>query len=100
MVYIPSLPTRYDMATQQDVPMIDLNPAAAYGELRVLSEHPATEGDVDRMRVPITADDYILAVGDVVLVAALIAHALVTTGAARVLRWDKHKRDYDVWEVT
>lgn len=99
MVYIPSLTTRYDMATQQEVPVIDLNPAAAYGELRVLASEPVTERDVDRVRVDIEPGDYILAVGDVVLLAALIAHAISRNGSVNVLRWDKYTRDYNVWEV-
>lgn len=101
-VFVPSLPTRYDAATQQQVPIIDLNPAAKYGTLVVLAEHPMTVDDIDAVEIrtqDIDSTDYIMATGDVALVGIAIAHAITQNGRARILRWSKQRHQYDVWEV-
>lgn len=101
-VIVPSLPTRYDAATQQQVPTVDLNPASHFGELVIMSEHPAYADDIDAAAVrtiKITESDYIMAVGDVALIGVAVAHAIEQTGRARILRWSKVRHHYDVWEV-
>lgn len=103
-VFIPSLPTRHDEATGQTVPALDLNPAAEYGELVHVHMGPITRetitGAIDTAREQnVGPEDYILAVGDIVLLTTLITAACQANGTAQVLRWDKKHRAYDVVTV-
>lgn len=107
-VYIPHLPTRYDRATESRVPSIDINPARQYGEfVRLLDPEKnvhagmladAIEEVGDNM-ADFNEEDAILAVGDVVLIAAAIAKANDIHGSCRVLRWDRTSKSYDLIEV-
>lgn len=104
-VMIPNLPTRFDQATRQRVPSIDINPAAQYGEFAYLVND--FNGDTDsalselaNQMDAMNPDDIILCVGDIVLIAAAIAYANDTFGAARILRWSRNKKSYDLLEIT
>jgi len=104
-VFIPSLPTRYDAVTQTRVPSLDLNPASQYGELVNMIEGPTTHdhlasGITQIRTVSVMPDDLIMAVGDLVLAAAAIAHACRENGSAKILRWDKLRHGYDIVEVS
>lgn len=102
-VFIPSVPTRFDAVTQTRIPSMDLNPAADYGELVVMSEAgEEMESAIDRvysLSQNVGKDDFLLAVGDIVLIAAAIAYISDNLGSARILRWDKHERKYHMVEV-
>ena len=104
-VFIPSLPTRFDAATNSRVPSLDLNPAAQYGKLVNMTEAETTDTQerIDQIRIAadqIEVTDLILCVGDVVLCAAAIAYATADHGTVSVLRWDKQRHTYDIEEVT
>ena len=106
-VYVPNLPTRWDAATRSRVPSFDLNAAAAFGELVVLSEGPLSSDnindvidDVQQRSEAIEPDDLVLMVGDVVVTAACLALACDNNKQVRVLRWEKNKRTYDIMEVS
>lgn len=105
MVYVPSLPTRYDAATDSRVPTVDLNPALKYGELKVVAESPLTDPEIGNAvgiasTTRIRDGDYVLAVGDIIVTAALIARAVQLNGKASVLRWDKSASTYRITEVS
>lgn len=98
-VWIPSLPHRYDAATQTLVPAYDVNGAEQFGELSVIVEGPVDNIESairDVKRVSVSSDDYIMAIGDVVLVAVAMADAPEGT---RLLRWNKRRHEYEVLEV-
>lgn len=98
-VWIPSLPHRYDAATQEMVPAYDVNEAERFGELRVIVDGPVGNIETairDVKRISIEEDDFIMAIGDVVLVAIAISEAPAGT---RILRWNKKIHEYDVLEV-
>lgn len=103
-IMIPNLPTRFDQATQRRVPSIDVNPAAQYGEFHYLVEKfdcdpmIALEELANNMGM-MREDDIILCVGDIVLIAAAIAYANDTFGYARLLRWSRKKKSYDLMTV-
>lgn len=109
-VFIPQLPTRYDKATGKRVPSIDTNPAAQYGDLVSLFSIDVTREEAlealreryaDGWEWPeIKETDYILAVGDVVLLSLTIVHALRINGRATLLRWDNELRQYRTEVVT
>lgn len=90
-VFIPSLPAR----------SVDLSAAREYGHVVtiVAGEVRMPEDLVAVAETPIGPRDYIVAVGDVVLVAAAITHACRRNESARVLRWDRKRQTYDTVEV-
>ena len=107
-VYLPSVPTRYDPISNKRIPSIDLKPAMRYGELVPLVNlqagfrddeiHEALETLKEGLK-NYDPEDYILCVGDPILMAAAIAYASDMSEIVRVLRWDKVKREYDFTEV-
>ena len=106
-VYVPHLPMRWDAATRQRVPSFDLNAAATFGELVVMSEGSVNGSNINRVirevqekAEEISNNDLVLLVGDVVVSAACLALVCDNNGKVRVLRWEKNKRTYDIMEVT
>lgn len=102
-VYIPSIPTRWDAATEMRVPSVDLNPAADFGELIAMSNGT---GDINDQLIQVAdaakkveAGDLILCVGDVVLTASAMVHVNNKHGSINLLRWDKRRHCYDEMEV-
>lgn len=84
------------------MPAIDLNPAAEYGELvTVLPDRdvPIEQALVAIRAAPMADGDCVLAVGDVVFTAIIIATMAMRGFRPRVLRWDKLRREYDLVEV-
>ena len=109
-VYVPSLPTRFDKATGEQVPSLDLNPATAHGELTVITRGPqATGAELDDaiQVVAEAAEDYnplagdsVLMVGDPILnVTFIAAYARTFTDPVRVLRWDRSTHSYSVVSI-
>lgn len=82
-------------------PMVDVTPACVYGELRVLFQSNvgiAVQPYVAKLRHELrdfSDDDYLLLVGDPVLIGLCTAIASeMNRGHVRMLRWDKRARDY------
>jgi|AntRauTorcE11898_2_1112593.scaffolds.fasta_scaffold00643_7 hypothetical protein len=108
-VFLPSVPTRYDPISSKRIPSIDLKPAMRYGELVQLVSlqagfredeiHEAIETLQEGLQ-NYTSEDYILCVGDPILMAAAITYATDLSQTVKVLRWDKVKREYDCAEIT
>lgn len=102
-VYIPSIPTRWDAATEQRVPSVDLNPASKYGDLIAMSNGTGSLKDqieeVSHKADDVQPEDLVLCVGDVVLTAVAIARVHEINGAVTLLRWDKQRHGYDEVEV-
>ena len=86
----------------EPVPLFDLTPAAKYGEIKfLLKNNSSILNTVPLVRAlkeklsEYTKDDYILPVGDPViigLVSAMISEK--TGGVFKVLKWDKKERVY------
>jgi hypothetical protein len=103
-VFIPALPTRFDQATQRRVPSIDLNPAAQYGELVIMSEigsdlETARKEIIESIK-DITEEDYLLSVGDIILVTTACLHANQKLGFVRLLQWSRKNQKYNLTEVS
>ena len=105
-VYVPNLPMRWDAATRKRVPSFDINAAAKFGEIVVMSEGSSngetinrTIQAVQRKAEEITDNDLVLLMGDVVVTAACLALVCDNNAKVNVLRWDKKKRVYDIMEV-
>ena len=94
-VFIPNLPIFYDQTTGRPAARIDLKPAEAFGELVVLSvEHGDTGAVRNRIRREYQHGDFVVAVGDVVLLAMAIMEAVNVCGEVKVLRWNKVHQTY------
>ena len=119
-VFVASLPTRYDAATQADVPSLDLNPATDHGELTIVTRGPQRTGDeLDNALMDVYSmlrDNYnygrgdcILMVGDPILNGVAMSAAL-DGGRDKgdhpndwepivVLRWNRREHKYDKVEI-
>lgn len=97
-VFVPQIPTHFDMASGAFVPRIDIGQAASYGELLpILAEKMPMAAALGRIRATariIKREDYILATGEVIFLSLTIAIALINNGAANVLRWNKARQTY------
>jgi len=108
-VFLPSVPTRYDPISNKRVSSIDLKPAMKFGELVTLVDPQNSYRD-DQIHDAIIelqeklhdfgADDYLLCVGDPILIAAAMTYASDRTSTVKVLRWEKSRREYDCAEIT
>ena len=105
-VYVPNTPA----TVQPDgtfLPTLSFRDAERYGSLTVLSYGPLGAADIPELlsltaltvEVQMEREDYILCVGDVVVLSGFIAYALRRIGRARLLRWCKRKRRYDLIEI-
>ena len=98
-IFIPNMPTRFDVATQTRIPAIDLNPASKLGNLMLMAPNETIE-EIEEAASLIEKQDAILCVGDVVLTAAAIAYACKKNGSANLLRWDRNLHSYYEQEVS
>lgn len=107
-VFVPNIPTRFEPLSGGRVPTINLNPAMEYGDLVpcISAEVNVRDYEVNDLLAGVqeslrncSKHDYILCVGDPILIAAAIAYAHDINGEAKVLRWDRSKKSYDVVEV-
>jgi hypothetical protein len=107
-VLVPHLPTKWDAATDQRIPSVNLNPAAEFGKITVLFDdlvpftnaQPAVDSVIEKIETVMNADDLLLCVGDPILAAAALAAASRRFGIIRVMRWDKSELKYEVVEVS
>ena len=102
-VYAPQQPSRYDPATKLWVPTVNLTPAKRYGDLEIIFPPGASTLAIapvlrvlrERMRGYLPTD-FLLAVGDPVLIAAaaMIASRNTAGHPVQLLKWDRMASDY------
>jgi len=89
------------------VPLFDISPAREFGEIRILTEHnqsmtasvPMVRMIREKMKGFCDAD-YILPVGDPVVIATVAAIASdLNHGYFQMLKWNKRMRQYDVYKI-
>lgn len=105
-VFIPQLVERYDNATGGFVPVFDLTPAAAFGQLT-----PVLERDDDPMYLShitpkirnvlkdFNSEDFLLAVGDPSVIATCSMLIGRRQKSMKMLKWDRKLARYFVIEV-
>lgn len=107
-VFLPHVPTRFDPLSQTRVASIDFTPATKFGQLVELTnfDRAVASGDIndalDQIQTNLSAltpNDFIVAAGDPILIAAAISYANDLIGVARVLRWDRQSSQYNLVEV-
>lgn len=108
-VFVVQQPTGRDQATGAIKPTMDLRPAAEYGDLRFIlrdDENPfsnleATAKEVLRVLVDdgFCPEDWLLLVGNPVLIGLVAATAAQVTGSLKLLQWNRAKHAYMPVEV-
>lgn len=105
--FAPQQPSRYDGALEMWVPTMDLTPAEKFGQVVILmppglsNAHTAPIVAAMRERMEnYNEEDALIAVGDPSLIAAAACIAARKTGGLlRMLKWDRHARDYILTEM-
>ncbi|HEX8552788.1 MAG TPA: hypothetical protein VF681_14670 [Abditibacteriaceae bacterium] len=104
-VFLPQVPSRIDIATRLWVPTVDIEPARKFGELVTLLPPEASRlRDSPDMLALLRErlegakeSDFLCCIGDPGLIAfAAIAMSQQTRGMVRLLKWDRHAREYIV----
>jgi len=100
-VYVPLLPLKRGESGEL-VPVFDLTPARAYGELKVLLDKPnmmlAAVPIIQQLKRDMRTfsdDDYILPVGDPSSIAAVVmVAAQMNRNRVKILSWDRRTQQY------
>lgn len=106
-VYVLQEPTRFDAELNVRVPIVDLRPAASFGEIEVVMPNrvsaifmaPIITTLKERLADFNEETDYLIALGDPALIAAAGGILLRRMKSFRLLRWDKRTRQYSAVEV-
>ena len=107
-VYLPAVPMRTDPDSGLRVPALDVSSAAQYGDMVTLLRvdrpiRPAEMGSailaLRKQLAEIAVDDFVVCVGDPVLIAATVSFAVNRHGVAQLLRWDRRLKHYERVEV-
>lgn len=106
--YVPSVPTRYDPINKIRTPIYNLESAAEYGIVtplvsisESLDQYSFSElaNQVRHGLSHMQEQDYIVCIGDPVLIGIAMNVALKLFGRTRILRWDKVRKQYTELEV-
>lgn len=105
-VFIPQIPSRYDTNINAWVPTVNIDNAKQFGEVFVMLPPEASRLETDKIvellqkaMVDYCDDDYVLALGDPVVIAIASAIADRSSSPLRILRWDKRSRNYQLLEA-
>ena len=106
-VFVVQEPVKRNPGTGVTERLMDLTPAARYGELETMlpsiSLPLGAENWVPKLRSALSAfsdDDYLLPVGDMSAIAASAAIAAQhNNGRFKVLKWDRGARAYAVQQI-
>jgi hypothetical protein len=106
VVFIPQQPTRFDHEQQMRVPTVRLDPAMEFGDLVAIVPDglspifaaPIVQVCREKLRA-MRADDFIVPVGDPVIIAIVCGIALNMHRRINLLRWDRNLKRYGVIEV-
>jgi len=106
-VFIPQIPSRFDTRANAWMPTVNIDPAKKFGELNIMLPPEANRLELSsivavlkRMMKDYSANDYVLALGDPMIIAVAAVIAERAAGSLRLLKWDKQSRDYIVMEVS
>jgi hypothetical protein len=103
-VFVPALPTRWDAVTESRQGVYNLNDAAKFGTIVVLSNDTDPEPSAivameEALELFNPKTDYILAIGDVARLLVAVLAIPEEVEKARLLQWDKRAQKYFVTEV-
>jgi hypothetical protein len=104
-VYVTQIPARLEQGRW--APIVDISPAAAYGELKVmlpsgLNFH-APAPVIQQLKLELREfdgeRDYLLPLGDPLIMAAAAALIARHSRSFRMLKWDRYSRKYHTYEI-
>lgn len=105
-VFIPQVPSRYDSRLGTWLPTVNVQPAERFGEVNIMLppeasrlETPSIVAALKRMMKDYGPDDYVVALGDPMIIAIASVLAERAAGTLRLLRWDRNTREYIAMEV-
>jgi hypothetical protein len=107
-VFAVQQPAYYDHTQRRFIPKYDLEPAKEFGSLVLLlppgnvfkDRIPQMVADLNTKLATFSADDYLLAIGDpIALAAASLIAARHTGGVLRLLKWDRISSVYTPFTV-
>lgn len=106
-VFVPQVPSRYDTNASAWMPTVNIDPAKKFGELNVMLPPEANRLELSsivsvlkRMMKDYGPEDYVLALGDPMIIAVASVIAERAAGSLRLLKWDRMERQYVLMEVT
>lgn len=105
-VYALQEPSRWDATARVRVPIVDLRPAAQYGDVEVLLPNnvsglmmsPIVNALKEKLN-DFTEDDYLIAIGDPSIIAAASGIILRRLRSMKMLKWDKRLKTYTTVEI-
>ncbi len=106
-VFVPQVPSRFDIGTDSWMPKLDLSPAAKFGKIEILLPPEANRllvvplfEMIKEKLAEFSAQDWIVAVGDPTIFAATACYATRKAGGIlRLLKWDRKTGDYIPVEI-
>ena len=106
-VFIPQVPSRFDSRLNTWLPTVNVDHAKKFGDINIMLppeasrlETPSIVAALKRMMADFGPDDYVVALGDPMIIAIASVLAERAAGALRLLRWDRNTREYIAIEVT
>lgn len=100
-VFVPHQALRFSTTVNRHVPVIDISKAAQFGNIVVVTESShglsVTQSVQEEIKAKMAAfkpDDFILAVGDPVAIAACAIEAARLVGDVQFLKWDRGSQSY------
>lgn len=105
-VFVPQVPSRFDTKLNTWMPTVNIDPAREYGDVKVMLPPEAarleTATQVKLLKdamVDYGPEDYILAIGNPVIIAITAAIADRASSPLRILQWDKVTRRYQLLQA-
>lgn len=108
-VYAVQEPRTYDKVKDRWLPRVNIHNASSFGEVTTLIPHDhvhaalVTQPTLHKLRRLLrdfSDEDYLLPVGDPVLIAlAALTAAKENRGRVKFLRWSRERKEYDVVEA-
>lgn len=105
-VFIPQMALRYSPRDECMVPAFDFSKASIHGQITVVLENNHDVAVTETVMAVVkerledfNENDFFVAVGDPVVIAACAGYILRKLPAMKMLKWDKQLRNYLLIEV-
>ncbi len=104
-VYLPQMPSRYDAKLRCWIPTINIEPAKQFGDVEVVMPPDAGRLGTDAMADAVMEamqhfkeEDYLVGVGDPVIISLCAIAAADNVERIKFLRWDRMSGTYATME--
>lgn len=100
-VFVPHQALRYDEDLHRRIPVRDISRASQFGELVIVLESSKSisvtnnvQSEIKERMAEFKDGDYIMALGDPVVIAACVMHASKVTSRVNMLKWNRDSKAY------